>query len=203
MTVVALTERTVAKFNFRENKDTKVKRASVELDVPKIDVAAVANYLSSEDQKTVDLVLDTLQGTLNGFIRATYVDGDESFDQAKLDALIAEGKIGLEVIANLPRSERNVVTNAQLEEFAKVYFLLAQELLGKTESQATMAAVVLTSRIKKIAGNPGALQKIATDLGNFIEKADESVLTEHAQALDYLTSKVDEYLKEDITADSL
>lgn len=201
--IVELSGRTLAKFAFRENKDTKVKRATVELDVPQIDVAAVANYLSSEDTKTVGLVLDTLQNTLNAYIRSTYVDGDESFDQAKLDALIAEGKIGLEIIANLPRSERNVVTNAQLEEFAKVYFHQAQELLGKSEQQATMAVIVLTSRIKKIAGNPNALQKIATDLGTFIEKADEAILTEHAAAIDYLVNKTDEYLKEDITADSL
>lgn len=200
---VALTERTQAKFNFRENKDTKVKRPSVELDVPAIGVAEIAGYLSSEDAKTVLLVVDTVQNVLTSYIRSTYVDQDETFDQTKLDALIAEGKIGLEVIANLPRSERNALTNAELEEFSKVYFKLSQELLGKTEGQATMAAVVFNSRIKKIAGNPGALNKIAGDLGNFLEKADGAVLEEHSKALDYLTTKVDEYLKEDITAESL
>lgn len=200
---VQLTERTQAKFNFRENKDTKVKRAAVELDVPAITVGDVANYLTSDDAKTVALVLDTLQGTLNAYIRGTYVDGDESFDQAKLDALIAEGKIGLEVIANLPRSERNALTNAELEEFAKFYFVASQELLGKTDKQATAAAAVFTSRIKKIAGNPAALNKVATDLGAFIEKADAEVLQEHEKALNYLTTKIDEYLAEDITEDSL
>ena len=200
---VQLTEKVPAKFAYRENKDTKVKRPAVELDVPAITVAAVADYLSSDDGKTVALVLDTLQATLNGYIRATYVDPDETFDQAKLDALIAEGKIGLEVIANLPRSERNALTNAELEEFSKVYFKLSQELLGKSEQQATAAAVVFNSRIKKIAGNPAALQKVANDLGVFLEKADDSVLEEHSKALTYLTSKIDEYLAEDITEDSL
>lgn len=201
--VVALPDRTLAKYNFRENKDTKAKRPSVELDVPKIGVAEAAGYLSSENAKTVELVLDTLQGVLNAYIRSAFVDSDEAFDQAKLDALIADGKVGLEVIANLPRSERNVVTNAQLEEFGKVYFKLSQELLGKNEAQATMATVVINSRIKKIAGNPSALQKVANDIGTFIEKAPDEVVQEHAQALDYLTTKLDEYLKEDITAESL
>lgn len=200
---VALTERTQAKFNFRENKDTKVKRPSVELDVPAIGVAEIAGYLSSEDSKTVALVVDTVQGVLTSYIRSAYVDQDEAFDQDKLDALIADGKIGLEVIANLPRSERNALTNAELEEFSKVYFTLAQSLLGKTENQAVAAATVFNSRIKKIAGNPAALTKIAADLGTFVEKADDAVIQEHSKALEYLTNKVDEYLKEDITAESL
>lgn len=200
--IVVLNKDAEVKFNFRENKETKVKRDAVELKAPQITVQAIAEYLSSEDPKVVSLVVETLQGTLNSYIRS-FVDNDINFNQESLDALIAEGKIGLEAIANLPRSERNTLTNADLEEFGKVYFKLSQTLLEKTEAQATAAVVVFNSRVKKIAGNPAALNKVKNDLLAFLEKADEAVIVEHSRALEYLTSKIDEYLAEDITAESL
>lgn len=202
MSIVQLDTTTEFKANFRASKDTGVKRASLELRVPEITVAAVAAYLSSEDAKVVSLVTDTLQGVLNSQVRG-FVDNDVDFTQEKLDSLVAEGKIGLEVIANLPRSERNSLTNGDLEEFGKVYFRLSQELLGKTEGQATAAVVVFNSRIKKIAGNVAALTKVKGDLETFLDKADDAVIEEHLRALQYLTGKIDEYLAEDITEDSL
>lgn len=202
MSIVELAKTSEVKFNFRENKETKVKRPSVELVVPTVDVPALAAYLSSEDSKVVSLITETIQGVLNSHIRG-YVDNDTDFDQAKLDALIAEGKISIEAIANLPRSERNTLTNADLEEFGKVYFKLAQSLLGKTEGQATAAVVVFSSRIKKIAGNPAALEKVENDLSKFLELADQSVVEEHERALNYLIAKIAEYKAEDITEDSL
>lgn len=199
---VQLNKAAELKCNFRENKETKVKRPTVELQVPQITVQAIAEYLSSEDQKVVSLVVDTIQSVLNSYIRG-FVDNDVEFSQETLDALIAEGKINIETIANLPRSERNTLTNADLEEFGKVYFRLSQELLGKSENQATAAVVVFGSRIKKIAGNPAALAKVEADLSKFMELADDEVIQEHAKALEYLINKIAEYQAEDITEDSL
>lgn len=199
---VQLQKNAELKCNFRENKETKVKRPSVELQVPEITVASVAEYLQSDDQKVVSLVTDTIQGVLNSYIRG-FVDNDTDFSQETLDKLIEEGKISIEAIANLPKSERSTLTNADLEEFGKVYFRLSQQLLGKTESQATAAVVVFNSRIKKIAGNPAALDKVEADLSKFLELADEEVVTEHEKALSYLINKIAEYKAEDITEDSL
>jgi hypothetical protein len=202
MTHVTLAVTTDAKFNYRENKETKVKRPSLELKVPTVTVAAIAEYLGSEDPKVVSLVVDNIQAVITNLVRS-YADGDVDFSQEKLDALIAEGKIALEVVANLPRSERNSLTNEDLAAFGAVYFKLAQELLGKSEGQATAAVVVFNSRVKKIAGNVAALNKVKADLETFLEKADDAVIEEHARSLQYLTSKIDEYLAEDITEDSL
>lgn len=202
MPIVALHKTADAKFNFRENKATKVKRAAVEIKVPEITVESIAAYLTSEDSKVVSLIVETLQGTLNSYIRSA-VEADVDFDQAKLDALIEAGQVGLEAIANLPRSERNTLTNADLEEFGKVYYTLAQELLGKSQAQATAAVAVFGSRVKKIAGNVTALNKIKGDLETFLGLAADEVIEEHVRALTYLTAKIDEYLAEDITADSL
>jgi hypothetical protein len=202
MSLVELNKTAAVKFNYRANKETKVQRPSVELEVPEITVAAVAGYLQSEVPKVPEFVLESLQSVLNSYIRG-FVDADEAFDQAKLDALIAEGKIGFEALANLPRSERNTLTNEELGEFSKFYFNACQTLLGKNEGQATAAAAVFNSRVKKIAGAIPALTKIKGDLEKFIELASDEELGEHSKALQYLTSKIDEYLAEDITADSL
>lgn len=202
MSLVELAKTAAVKYNYRANKETKVQRPSVELEVPEVTVNAVAAYLTHEDPKVVSLVLETLQGSLNSYIRG-FVDADEAFDQAKLDALIAEGKIGFEALANLPRSERNTLTNEELGEFSKYYFSACQHLLGKNEAQATAAAAVFNSRVKKIAGAIPALNKIKGDLEKFLEVADEAEVSEHTKALTYLFAKIDEYLAEDITADSL
>lgn len=202
MSFVELTKTATVKFNYRANKETKVQRPSVELEVPEVTVSAVAQYLQHEDPKVISLVLETLQGSLNSYIRG-FVDNKEDFTQADLDALIADGKIGFEALANLPRSERNTLTNEELAEFSKVYFALSQTLLGKNEGQATAAAAVFNSRIKKIAGAVPALNKVKADLTKFLEVAEEDVLIEHNKALTYLVNKIDEYLAEDITAESL
>ena len=202
MTQVTLASRVDVKFNYRENKETKVKRPSLELKVPEVTIGAIAEYLQSEDAKTVSLVVDSIQAVVTNLVRS-YADNDPELTQEKLDALIAEGKIALEVVANMPRSERNSLTNEELAGFGTVYFKLAQELLGKSEAQATAAVVVFNSRIKKIAGNPAALTKVKGDLEMFLEKADDAVVEEHVRSLQYLPSKIDEYLAEDITEDSL
>lgn len=202
MTIVSLATNADVKYTYRVNKETKLKRPDVELKVPQITIQSIAEYLSSEDKKVSELVIETLQGTLNAYIRG-FVDADPEFDQAKLDALFAEGKLGFEALANIPRAERNTLTNEDLAAFGKEYFKLAQELLGKTEGQALAAVTVFNSRVKKIAGNIPALNKVAADLEKFLDVAPEDVLGEHARALQYLIGKVAEYQTEDITADSL
>lgn len=202
MSQVELAKTAAVKYNYRANKETKVQRPSVELEVPEITVDAVAGYLTSEVPKVKEFVLESLQSVLNSYIRG-FVDAKEDFSQADLDALIAEGKIGFEALANLPRSERNTLTNEELAAFSTGYFNLSQQLLGKTPEQATAAAVVFNSRIKKIAGSVPTLNKIKGDLNKFLELADDEFIAEHNKALQYLTAKIDEYLAEDITADSL
>lgn len=202
MTIVTLLPTSDIKFTFRVNKDTGVQRTAVELKAPEVTVSAIAEYLQSEDTKVVSLVVETLQAALNSHIRG-YVDADADFDQAKLDALIAEGKIGFEALANIPRSERNNLTNQDLEAFGAVYYKLAQELLGKTPAQATMAVAIFGGRLKKAAGNFGVLDKLGNDLNTFMDKADDEVIGEHVKVLTYLVAKIAEYKAEDITAEAL
>lgn len=202
MTIVALAPTSDIKFTFRVKKETGVQRPALELKAPEITVDAIANYLGSDDTKVVSLVVESLQGVLNSHIRG-FVDADVDFDQAKLDALVAEGKIGFEYIANLPRAERNNLTNQDLEEFGKVYYKLSQELLGKTDKQAATAVMVFGSRMKKVAGNFAALDKLGADLEAFIEKADDEVMADHVRAITYLVDKIAEYKLEDISADAL
>lgn len=202
MTIVTLATNYDTKFTFRVSKETGVQRPAVELKAPEVTVSAVAEYLQSEDPKVSALVLETLQGAITAHIRG-YVDADQDFDQTKLDALIAEGKIGFEALANLPRSERNNLTNQELEAFGAVYFKLAQELLGKSAPQATMAVAIFGGRLKKAAGNFAVLDKLGADLDTFLEKADDETLAEHSKVLNYLVNKIAEYKAEDITADAL
>ena len=115
------TTRIQTDFNFRTKDGIKRPTVTVEYDVPNIE--GIAELLTSEDPKVVSLVTEAVQGLLTSHIRG-YVDADQDFDQAKLDALVADGKISISAIANLPKSERSMLTKEDLEAFARDYIAI-------------------------------------------------------------------------------
>lgn len=194
------TQRTQIEYAFR-TKDG-YKRPTVEVEVPVPTKEGFITLLNSEDKKVVDLLEDALRGLITTHVRS-YVDSDTEFDQAKLDALVADGKVSIEAIANLPKSERNTITKEALEEFAKDYITLMPEVTGKTEKQVSAAAGLFMERFKRVAGDTKILQVLQEQLGVFAEKAPEDVLLKNERVVTYLAGKLEELLSLEITADSL
>lgn len=188
-------------FSFRQNKDG-YKRPTVSLQIAVPDLEGVANLLSSEDPKVVDLVVGLVQDTLTGYVRK-FVEDDVDFDQAKFDALVAEGKISIEAIANLPRSERNTIGKEDLEAFAKAYIEYMPAITGKDIKKVQMAAGLFIERFKRVAGDNSILTVLQEQLGQFVEGVSEETLAQHERVVSYLSTKLEELLSLEVSADAL
>lgn len=192
--------RTPVDFNFRTKDGYKRPTVSVELDLPTAE--GVATLLASEDAKVVSLVTDTVAALLTSYVRG-FVDADVDFDQAKLDALVAEGKISIEAIANLPKSERSMLTKEDLEAFAKDYMEVMPAATGKSPEKVAAAAGLFIERYKRVAGDNAVLAVLQEQLGVFMEAATPDMIQTHERVLTYLASKVEELLSVKVTADAL
>lgn len=197
---MSTTQRISVDYNFRTKDGYKRPTVSVEMDVP--NAAGIVELLNSGDEKVTAFICDAVQATLTSHVRS-YVDGDTDFDQAKLDSLVAEGKISIEAIANLPKSERSMLTKEDLEAFAKDYIAIMPEATGKTAEQVSKAASLFVERYKRVAGDNAVLSILQQQLGVFMEHADAEVLERHERSLTYLATKVEELLSIKVTADAL
>lgn len=187
-------------FNFRTKDGVKRPTVTLEYNVPNAE--GVAELLVSEDAKVVALVVEVVGALLTSHIRG-YVDADMDFDQAKLDALISEGKVSIATIANLPKSERSMLTKEDLEAFAADYVAIMPGVTGKPVEKVQAAAGLFIERYKRAAGDQDVLAVLKGQLGVFIDNAGEEVLTKHERAITFLANKVDELMSVKVTADAL
>lgn len=191
-----------ASYNFRTQKDTNYKRPQVvvEFDVPTAEGLVV--LLQGDDEKVRNLLTDTIANLLTSHVR-TYVDDDLEFDQAKLDALVAEGKISLEAIANLPKSERNSIGKEDLEQFRTDYVEFMPAITGKDIDKVKLAAEMMVQRFKPVAGKQDVLEVLAGQLAVFADKAPEEAVERNLRVISYLADKAQELMSVDITAEAL
>lgn len=188
-------------FSFRQNKEG-YKRPTVTLAIGVPSLEGVATLLASEDAKVQSLVVGLVQDVLTGYVRK-FVEDDQDFDQAKFDALVADGKISIEAIANLPRSERNTIGKEDLEEFAKDYVAYMPAITGKDVKKVQMAAGLFIERFKRVAGDNQILTVLQEQLGQFVEGVSEEVLGKNERVVTYLSSKLEELLSLEVSADAL
>lgn len=188
--------------SFRKNKETGEQRSSVELVLPVPNQEGVAALLMSEDPKVSGFIVDLVESALSDYARKLVGD-DLEFNQAKLDALIAEGKFNIETLATLPRSERNSIGKEDLEAFAKDYVVIMPAVTGKSVESVQTAAGLFMERFKRCAGQNDVLNVLKTRLGQFMENADAETMQKHERVLSYLAGKVDELLSLEVSAEAL
>lgn len=187
-------------FNFRTKDGLKRATVTVSHELPSTE--GILEMLAGEDPKVVDLITSTIQSLVVSHLRG-YVDADLEFDQAKCDALAAEGKLTIQAIANLPKSERSMLTKEDLEAFAKDYIAIMPGVTGKSVEKVSAAAGLFVERYKRVAGDNSVLAVLQDQLSVFVENAGEEALTKHEKALSYLIAKVEELLSVKVTADAL
>lgn len=201
---MSTTTQLTADFHFRANKETGYKRPSVSVAFTGLTADGVIEKLNTGDEKVKSLIVDNINGVLQSYIRQ-FVDNDMEFSQDTLDALVADGKISLEVIANLPKSERSVLTKEDLEAFAKDYIATMPGITGKDERRVAAAAGIFIERYKRHAGDTEVLAVLSEQLEVFVTSAPEEMVAQHERVLTYLTSKAAELLEssQQVTADAL
>lgn len=205
MTQIQLTKVQDVEFRFRERDG--YKRPTLELQIPLLTHHGIAAGIATDelgnltDTKVGELIVDNVNGALIAFVRSA-VSADENFDQEALDKMVEAGQITLTHLANLPRTQRNVITNADLAAFAKAFVEVATEV-ENTEQRiasvagANVAAQAFVDRIKAAAGKNEILDKLTTMLEKFSEAASEEVIQEHMATIEWLFTKMEEARKVD------
>ena len=212
MSNTQITQDQKVEFRFRERDG--YKRPTLELTVPLLTLQGVAAGIATDqdgnpvDPKVATLVVDTVNDPLIAYIRSA-INADENFSQETLDEMVAKGEISLTHLANLPRSERNVTTNADLAAFAKAFVEVAAEV-EHTEQRiasvngAQVAAQAFVDRIKAAAGKNEILDKLTEMLEKFAEAASEELIAEHAATIEWLFTKLSEARKvEELSMEAL
>lgn len=192
-------------FRFREKKDgaNVTKRPTVSLKIPVPNRDDIAEILVQDGKsKTLDAVISSVQELIIGYVRGL-VNADTDFDQAKLDKLVEEGKVTLEAIANLPRSERNTITNSDLEAFVKVFKEVGKANKIASDGAVDLAGDLFILRIKSVLGKNDVLGKLKSMLEKFAKAASEEQLTEQMAIVEWLSTKIDEALKVEVDASAL
>lgn len=187
-------------FKFRERKD-QPKRDNVTLTFPALTAEGIKDALN-KGGKTAELIIEVVTGVQSTYIRS-FVDSDLEYNQEKLDELIAKGETSIEYIATKPRADRNVISKADLEAFAEVYVPVIVQATGKEQDRVEKGASVLVNRFAPVRGDFKALAILAESLEIFVKNVDDEVITEHGDALTYLTGKVEELQNAHISADAL
>lgn len=185
-------------YSFRQ-KDG-VKRPSLTLNVVQLTALGVIAALQSGDEKTVEYITDLVNGAQTSYLKS-FVDSDIEFNQEAYEKIADQ--LTLEVIANLPRAERNVVGKDDLQAFAKDYIAIMPEITGKEKVRIETAASLFVEKFKRVAGKKDALAVLKEGLETFAEKAPEQMQEDHARTLMYLLGKVEELMGVDIDAGAL
>lgn len=193
-----------ATYNFRKNKETGHKRATVEVKIPAPtanEIIAILEDDSDANKKTRALVLEQIYQPIIAAVRSR-VDANEDFDQAFFDTL-PKSDFSLHTLANLPRSERSTTTKEELEAFADSYVAVMVEA-GKISAKAgDQAKVLIVGRFKQVAGDTAVLSKMQTRLNEYMELVDDATAMEHEKAVTTLITKLDDALSADFNADAL
>ena len=198
--VTPTTERVTSNYHFRTKDGYKRPSVEVEYDAPT--AGGIIEILQAGDKKVVDLITETVQGIMTSHIKG-YVDEDTEFDQAKLEELVAEGKVSLEHIASIPKADRNVMSKEDLEQFAKDYIAIMPGLTNKDEARVKAAATLFVERFKRAAGDEAVLAILQEQLAIFVEGAPEEIAQRNDKVLNWAVAKLDELLSVKITADAL
>lgn len=199
-------------FRFRE-KDG-YKRPNVVVEVPMLTPAGVLAAFAVDadgqyqDAKVVELITDVVNDQFVQYIRGA-VNSNEEFDQDAMNAMVEKGEITLTHLANLPKSERNVVTNAHLAAFAQAFVQVATEVENtdrriSSVAGANVAAQAFIDRVRSAAGKNEILDKLNDMLEKFVAAASEEVLREHMATVEWLFTKLSEARKvEELSLDNL
>lgn len=199
------TEKAFMNFAFRKNKDTGIKRPTVEIEAEVPTKESLAEILLSEDasnRPVQELIADVISGTLQSHIRS-YVDEDLDFDQAAYNQLLDSGKATLKYIATMPKAERNVLSKEDLEAFAADYIAVMPEITGKEVSRVRLTAELAVERFKRIAGDPDAVEVVKNNIVTFVENAPEAMVETHKRVLEWALNKLESFQEVQVSADDL
>lgn len=199
---VALSVLMTNQYNFRKDKDTGNKRPSLSLEFEVPSAAGLVDVLQNGTKEAVSFLTELAAGTYVGYIKGL-VDNDLEFSQEKLDAILAEKPLTIQMLATLPRSERSSANKDDIDNFAATYRAVMAEVLGIEQEKVDVAADIFAQRLKPVLAKPKMLEKLKGYLASFADVLDEASAAEHEKAITWFAARFDELLSANLDENAI
>lgn len=155
------------KFNFKTDKESGVKRPTVELILPVPSIEGIVHILenATEFPKQYELLRDAIYEVIADQARGLVNDNEAiTQDNFPLD------KVTWEAIANMPKAERRGggISKEVWEEFGKDYIEVMPAATGKAVEKVALAAKILVGKLNQVKTNKAVLAAMKEFLGIYI-----------------------------------
>ena len=148
-----------------------VKRESLEWSFDGLDSGDLITAVENDDTKWLEKVAVICNAKLEDFGRSLVLKNNDDWNYAPTAAEINIDSVFTDLTSTVSRKRK--VTKESLEICASFYTRYAVMLLGKDSKQAAAGGKVIESKLQLIAANTGALNVIAQNLSDLIEKIGE------------------------------
>lgn len=178
-------------FRFKKDKLGN-KRANVTINAQVLGVEGLIDILQRGDKKEVELVMEQCNLAFRDVL-ADKVGDDETFDQAKYDAM----KLDWAAIATMPKEDRRVSSIAKevWEAFAADYIAIMPGLTNTTVEATTLATEIYAKKMAPAKTNKKVLEKLQQRLAIYADNSQKA--EEFAEILELLNRRCETYLKAD------
>ena len=182
----------ITKFNFNTNKETGIKRESVEVEVPVLSFDQFVDALNAEGEnqpKVHELILSAVNELIIQAAREQVAADESLVSGAQLDL----SKLTLEAIASIPPKVRasNAIPKEDFAAFLETYKDTAMVHLNLTAVQLQRHIAVLRANLKPLEYSKAHLEKLVTYLVAFADTPDAEV---HTRVINAYLSKAQQYL---------
>ena len=180
-------QNTKQSFFFREDKETGIKRETVEVEIPTLEVQDVVDLLADEEATSVHAwILDGINSQIATAARKQ-VDANTDFvtgDELDLD------KLDVTYLASMPKSTRGLgLTKEDWEAFEADYIEVMTLVLNKPQEKAAKAAALLKGKFNAVKSNKEIITLLVTLLSEWFTATSNQ--GKYAPIYEYLTSRAD------------
>lgn len=181
-------------FYFRADSETGVKRDTVEVEIPQLEVDDLIELLSDPDNTFIHAwVLDGVNSQISSAARKQVDENPEFVTGMELDT----DKLEVSYLATLPKSSRGLgLTKEDWEAFVADYVEVMVTKLDKPQEKAELAARLLKGKYAQVKMNKDVIQSLVTLLSNWYASTDSAV--KFAPIYEYLTQRADTLLNEEV-----
>lgn len=181
------------KFGFRKTKDdagNEIPAADpITMKVHLVDLEEVIALLKSEDDKVQEMVIDSLNTPILGYIRQLIEDiGVEKVRAEGLDP----SQYSFSVIANLPASSKTVFDEDTWSAFKQDYIDVIVSN-GVDQTRAKVGAEILAGRLNKVKSNKVALEQFRDRIKTWYNNSSKA--EEMVKVYQYLIGRCEEFIK--------
>lgn len=179
-------------FYFREDKETGIKRDTVEVAVPQLEVADVLELLNDDENTSVHAwILDGINSQIVTAARKQVDSNPEFVTDSALDL----DKLDVSYLASMPKSTRGLgLTKEDWDAFTTDYIEVMVTAIGKEPEKAEKAAQLLKGKFNAVKSNKAVIETLVSLLSQWFTTTPNA--GNFTTIYEYLTQRADTLINE-------